>query len=68
MKEVIEKLTSGERNRYLSTALSGPRIVLKSVFDHPDTEVKEKLAYVRAEGVRQQENILRNEFENLKIP
>jgi hypothetical protein len=43
-------------------------MVLKSLFDHPEHEVHQKKPLVIAETHKQQNNILKKEFDSLKIP
>ena len=67
VKEAVKKMVAVDTNKYTANQADGQQMVLKSMFDHPELEVRERLPKIRQDMQLAQEGLLKNEFENLKI-
>ena len=62
MKAHLKKIFEQEASKY-----DGQYMVLKSLFDHPEYEVKDRLPTLQTEAYIQKDELLKKEFANLKI-
>jgi hypothetical protein len=67
VKESVGKLAINEANKYTTSTADGGSMVLKSLFDHSEAEVRDRMALVKRQVELTQDALLKREFDSLKI-
>lgn len=60
-------MSANEANKYTASTADGGSMVLKSLFDHSDAEIRDKMALVKRQVEITQDALIKKEFDSLKI-